>query len=216
MQELNDKSYAKVESLVDEAIRRLSADDSVTNLKMMCRKNYDKWVLELFPLLKDKNKSTYEVLSKILVSSGYANATPELLRGYLSDIARERVAALQIDNLLVTHEPAVTAITSPVVVSMPVAVKPAVEAPEPAYAVAPIEIDTIFAEQKRLRAEKKEGFGEWNGRDEWLWQKEIWDSLTVADRSMVYAVKEAIGDPEMIAIYDLLCEKRVKLGLPCY
>jgi len=87
MSKVND-----VQALLDdtEKLVGLLSDDPNVNVMWACSALFDKWHYEVFPLLEAKRKSRYQVLAKLLVRNGYANATEELVRGYFSRIRKKR------------------------------------------------------------------------------------------------------------------------------
>lgn len=88
-----------VQALLDdtEKLVGLLSDDPNVNVMWACSALFDKWHYEVFPLLEAKRKSRYQVLAKLLVRNGYANATEELVRGYFSRIRKKRGIADEDD-----------------------------------------------------------------------------------------------------------------------
>ncbi|MFM0417511.1 hypothetical protein [Paraburkholderia aromaticivorans] len=87
MSKVND-----VQALLDdtEKLVGLLSDDPNVNVMWACSALFDKWHYEVFPLLHAKGKNRYQVLAKLLVKNGYANASEALVRGYFSRIRKKR------------------------------------------------------------------------------------------------------------------------------
>lgn len=175
-------------NLSENAIAELEADEAFTNLKMAVREHFDDWTKRLFPLLQAKKRPCYRYVVALLHEAGYSNATEEVVKNYFSEIRvarraeRERQAQFAPSRPFDRSQASLSDQPPPSPVREPEehAVVPATQSVSSVkkgvspvlFSVAAVLVNGAEgwqAEYKRLAREKSEGWSEWNGNDQAVW-----------------------------------------------
>ena len=82
-------SNDKVLEITSKMIAELSKEKP-SNLLLAIRTHYDFWQLELVVLLKERNMSVHQYLSKLLIECGYENASVNKVRSYMSLVRKSK------------------------------------------------------------------------------------------------------------------------------
>jgi len=178
----------KLHELSESAISELEADEEFTNLKMAIREHYDDWTTRLFPLLQAKKQPCYAYVVALLQKAGYTHAEYKLVKDYFSEIRVARRAERERQAQFAPSRPFDRAQAplsnqpppSPVIEPEKHAVAPATQSVSSVKkGVSPVLFSVVAvpvsgaegwqAEYERLAREKSEGWSEWSGNDQAVW-----------------------------------------------